>query len=34
MGLIKDKRFWLGVAVGFFGMPYALKIVRPARPAA
>jgi hypothetical protein len=34
MGIIKDKRFWIGVAVGFLGVPYAMKMVRPARPAA
>lgn len=28
MGLVTDRRFLIGVAVGFFGVPYAMKAVR------
>jgi hypothetical protein len=34
MGIIKNKAFWIGVVVGVFGVPYAMKVVRPTRPAA
>lgn len=26
---LKDSKFWIGVAVGFVVLPYAIKFVKP-----
>lgn len=28
-GIVKDSRFWIGVAVGFIVLPYAVKFIKP-----
>lgn len=28
MGIVKSKEFWIGVAVGAFGVPYAMKFLK------
>jgi hypothetical protein len=27
--IVKDSRFWIGVAVGFLVLPYAVKFLKP-----
>jgi hypothetical protein len=28
-GTLKDHKFWIGVAVGFIVLPYAVKFLKP-----